>query len=97
MFQQVNIAVQIIPFSKKKEVYKLVDQAIAVIQASGIKHQVCPFETVLEGNYDEIMQTVKAAQKACFDAGADEVLVNMKVQNRKNAPVTIHDKMQKYS
>ena len=87
----------VIIVSKEKEVYNLVDQAIAVIQASGIKHQVCPFETVLEGNYDDIMQTVKAAQKACFDAGADEVLVNMKVQNRKNAPVTIHDKMQKYS
>jgi uncharacterized protein (TIGR00106 family) len=97
MFNQVNIAVQIIPFSKEKEVYAMIDKAIAVIQESGLKHQVCPFETVLEGNYEEIMEVIKKAQKACFDAGADEVLVNLKIQNRKDSKVTIEDKMEKYS
>jgi len=97
MFKKVNIAVQIIPFSKEFEVYSLVDKAIEVIQHSGIKHQVCPFETVLEGEYDAIMHVLKNAQKACLDAGADEVLVNIKIQNRKNADVTLEDKMDKYS
>lgn len=97
MFKQVNIAVQIIPFSKEIDVYPLVDKAIEVIQHSGIKYKVCPFETVLEGEYDAIMQVIKQAQQACLDAGADEVLVNLKIQNRKNTGVTIEDKMQKYS
>jgi len=96
MFQPVNLAVQIIPFSKEKEIYALVDKAIEVIQKSGIKYKVCPFETVLEGNYDDIMDIVKKAQEACFNAGADEVLVNIKIQNRKESAVTINEKMDKY-
>ena len=33
----VNIAVQVIPFSREKELYDLVDMAIGVIQSSGVK------------------------------------------------------------
>jgi uncharacterized protein (TIGR00106 family) len=96
MFKQINLAVQIIPFSKEKKIYALVDKAIEVIQKSGIKYKVCPFETVLEGNYDDIMDIVKKAQEACFRAGADEVIVNIKIQNRKDSAVTINEKMKKY-
>ena len=35
MFNQVNIAVQIIPFSKEQEVYALVDKAIESIHKTG--------------------------------------------------------------
>lgn len=97
MFKKVNIAVQIIPFSKEKELYDIVDKAIEVIKASGIKYQVCPFETVLEGDYNKIMNVIEQAQIACFNAGAEEVLVNIKIQNRKDSEVTIQEKMHKYS
>lgn len=96
MKNYVNIAVQVLPKSKTKEAYDLVDDAIKVIDMSGLKYRVCPFETVLEGPYDKIMEVVEKLQETCFNNGADELLVYLKIQNRKNDKVTIEDKMAKY-
>jgi len=92
----VNIAVQVLPKSETKETYDLVDEAIEVIKQSGLKFQVCPFETAIEGPYDEIMKLVEQVQKVCFQKGADELLVYIKIQNRKDSKVTIDEKMKKY-
>jgi len=96
MDKKINLALQIIPKSRDKDVYALVDEAIAVIQNSGLKYEVCPFETVMEGEYEEIMKVVKEAQKASFDAGAEELLVNIKMQVRKGSDVSIEEKTGKY-
>ena len=96
MSKIVNIAVQVLPKSTNNDTYQIVDKAIEVIQKSGVKYRVCPFETVMEGEYDELMQIIKKVQQACFDAGAEEVITNIKIQNRKNSDVTIEGKMYKY-
>jgi len=97
MKNYVNIALQVIPKSKTKETYDLVDDAINVIQNSGLKYQVCPFETAIEGPYNEIMQLVEKVQETCFNKGAEELLVYVKIQNRKDSKVTIEEKMKKYT
>ena len=92
----VNIALQILPSSATIHPYKLVDKAIEVIAASGLKYRVTPFETVMEGEYDKIMEIVKQAQQACYDAGADSLMTYIKIQSSKDSDVTIEDKMEKY-
>ena len=92
----VNIAIQVIPFSRERELYDLVDLAIQVIQNAGIKYRVCPFETVMEGDYDRLMEVVKQCQQVCLDNGAEQVLVNLKIQHRRKGDVRISDKMGKY-
>ncbi|MGC9375705.1 MAG: MTH1187 family thiamine-binding protein [Bacteroidales bacterium] len=96
MNHQVNVAVQVLPKSRIKEPYALVDEAIKVINDSGLRYRVCPFETVIEGPYQDIMSVVEKLQEVCFEKGADEMLVYVKIQNRKDGNVTIEDKMEKY-
>ena len=96
MDHKINLALQIIPKSDKHYLYTLVDKAIEVIQKSGLKYEVCPFETVMEGGYEEILAVVKKAQTACFEAGAEELLINIKMQVRKDGSVTIEEKTGKY-
>ena len=74
MNNTVNIALQILPTSKTVHPYSIVDAAIAVIAASGLKYRVTPFETVMEGSYDRIMEVVNLAQQACYDAGAESLM-----------------------
>ena len=97
MKNYVNIALQVLPKSKTRETYDLVDDAIELISQSGLKYQVCPFETVIEGPYNEIMELIEKVQTVCFTKGADELLVYIKIQNRKDSKVTIEEKMKKYS
>ena len=97
MNQQVNIALQIIPRSDLKDAYAIVDTAIAVIKNSGVKHLVTPFETVMEGDYDELMAIVKQVQEKCYNQGMDSAIVYMKIQSNKKEPVRISDKLAKYT
>ena len=95
MNKTVNIALQILPTSKTIHPYNLVDKAIEVISASGIKYRVTPFETVMEGTYDEIMEIVKQAQEACYAAGAESLMTYVKIQSS-ITDVSIEDKTGKY-
>lgn len=93
----INLALQILPTGKpKEEAYGLVDEAIKVIQASGLRYEVCPFETVIEGPYEEVMKVAEAAQQACFVNGATDLLVYMKLQRSQEKSVAIDDKIGKY-
>jgi len=96
MKNQINLAIQVLPRSATKGTYELVDVAIELIQKSGLNYQVCPFETVIEGPYDEIMKLVKNIHETVYEAGADEMITNIKIQTRKNQDVYIDDKMNKY-
>lgn len=95
--KKVNIAFQILPSAAtKQERYALVDEAIKIIQDSGLKYRVCPFETVMEGSYEAIMEVIEKAQQACFDAGAADLLAYIKIQRSNNEDVHIEDKTGKY-
>jgi len=95
MFKKINVALQVLPSSNSVHPYAIVDKAIEVIAASGLRYKVTPFETVIEGSYDEIMKTVKLAQEACYEAGADNMMTYIKIQTSKS-DVSIDDKMHKY-
>lgn len=92
----INLAIQVIPKAKDSHPYQIVDSAIEVIQKSGLKYRVCPMETVIEGPYDSVMELVKKVQLVCFNVGAHELLINIKIQTRYPKDVTIEEKMEKY-
>jgi uncharacterized protein (TIGR00106 family) len=96
MFKQVNVALQILPSSNSKHPYDIVDKAIEIIRLSGIKYRVCPFETVMEGDYDSIMSIIKKVHITCLEFGADSFLSFIKIQVDKNKDITIEDKTGKY-
>jgi len=92
MENQIHFAIQIVPIAQSKNLYKIIDEAINVIKQSGLRYEVGPMETVIQGDYDSVFAIAKKAQQVCFDAGADEIVVNMKVHARKNSDVTWEEK-----
>lgn len=92
----INLGIQIVPKSKTKDTYSLVDEAIRVIQKSGVSYTVTPFETVMEGPQEKLMAIAQKAQEAVLAAGADEVLVYYRIQVRKGADVTMEEKTGKF-
>lgn len=96
MKHQVHVAIQIVPISKGHP-YPIIDNAIAVIEKSGVEYRVGAMETVMQGDYKKLMSIVQEAQEACLEAGAEEVVVTIKVHARKNGDVTWEEKLEKYS
>ncbi|MBO9310005.1 MAG: thiamine-binding protein [Chloroflexi bacterium] len=89
----VTVSVQVVPLCD--EPYPVIDQAIAAIKASGIRHEVCPMETVLEGTLDACLAAARAAHEACFAAGARRTVTYIKISDSVNG-TTIDEKMAKY-
>lgn len=89
----VNVSVQVLPLIE--DLYPVVDKAIEVIAQSGVKYEVCPMETVMEGPLDELIEVAKAAHRACFEAGADKVVTIIKIGDALGG-TTIEEKVGKY-
>ncbi len=96
MDKKINVAVQILPFGQSIDKYAIIDKAIEVVQQSGLKHKVCPFETVIEGYYDEIFEIIKKMQQEAYKHGAEALLVNIRIQSMKGKDVFIRDKLKNY-
>lgn len=95
MKNTINATLQVLPSGGKLHPYEYVDKAIEVISQSGLTYRVCPFETVVEGSYDEVMDVFKKAQEACYQAGAERVMAYFKIQSAVEE-VSIADKIAKY-
>ncbi len=97
MSHNVNLAIQILPLRMDKtDAYAAIDKAIACVRESGLKYEVCPFETVIEGPYDKVMQLMNDMQDACYNNGVQELLVNMKLHRSIENDMAIDDKIGKY-
>lgn len=93
---KINVAIQVLPEADGKIKYDLVDKAIEAIQKTGFKYQVCPFETVIECEFNELSGLIETIHEACEVAGTERMIMNLKVQSNFANNVTIEDKMKKY-
>lgn len=61
--------------------YKHVDAAIAVIQASGLRHEVHALGTVVEGPPEKVWPLLRAIHQATLASGAERTLSVIKVSS----------------
>lgn len=91
----VNLAFQVIPGTKDIHPYTVVDKAIKIVQGSGVKYEVGPMETTMEGELDLLLEIVKKAQEECITAGAERVMTFIKIEYNPQG-VSMDAKVKKY-
>ena len=91
----VNVSLQVLPLVKDKDLYGVVDKVIEYIASSGVKYEVGPMETTMEGELSELLKIVEKAQSICTDAGAERVTSVVKI-DYKPTGVTMKEKIGKY-
>src|ERR1044072_2179518 len=92
----INASIQIVPIVLDKHPYEWVDDAIAVIQKSRIKHEVTPFATILEGTYDEVMKVIHEVNEFLYAKGCAEWISNLQIQVRSAGNITGEEKTEKF-
>jgi len=92
----INASIQIVPIVRDKHPYEWVDEAIAIIQQSGIKYDVGPFATVLEGTYVQVMEVIHQVNQYLFAKGCAEWIANVQVQIRSDSDITAGEKTEKF-
>jgi uncharacterized protein (TIGR00106 family) len=89
----VTVSFQVIPICD--DPYPVVDKAIEAVDRSGVRYEVGPHETTMEGELDDLLEVVKAGHRACFEAGAQRVVTFVKIVDAVGG-TTIADKVAKY-
>ena len=85
------------PAGTADNVYKHVDAAIAVIQASGLRYEVHGMGTVVEGPPEKIWPLLQAVHEATLAAGAERTLSIIKVSGGSQAGgVRVEDLVRKF-
>ena len=94
-----SIAIQILPqVSDKNELIRIVDEVIDYIKSTGLRYEVGPFETAIEGDdMDQLMDIAKECQHVAVQAGAPEVYTYIKVVYKPEGEIlTIDQKITKH-
>jgi len=98
MKPEASLAIQVLPQSAMgNEVLRIVDKVIAYIKSTGLKSVVGPFETVIEGDFDRLMDIARDCQLICIREGAGSLLTYMKMSYNPNGGVwSIDEKTAKH-
>jgi len=98
MKPQASLAIQVLPRpAAGDEVLRIVDKVIDYIKSSGLNSVVGPFETVIEGDFDRLMDIAKECQLICIREGAASLLTYMKIAYNPNGGVwSIEEKTAKH-
>ena len=94
-----SVAIQVLPMSAKddEDLCRMVDEVIAYIKSTGLHYVVGPFETTIEGDYDELMDIVKECQHVAERAGCKAMSVYVKISYKPEGDVlTIEKKVSKH-
>ncbi len=92
----INASIQIVPIVQDKHPYEWVDEAIAIIEQSGIKYEVGAFATVIEGNYDAVMNVINDVNEYLYSKGCHEWITNVQIQIRSKGDMTADEKTDKF-
>lgn len=92
----VNASIQILPVVQDRHPYEWVDEGIAIIQRSGIKHEIGPFATVVEGRYEEVIAVINAINEHLYTRHCNEWITSIQLQIRSGGDITGEEKVGKF-
>ena len=93
-----SVAIQVLPqVGTDEEVIRIVDEVIDYIRGTGVSYYVGPFETTMEGEYEELMEIIKQCQHIAIQSGCSSVASYVKIVYKPESEVlTIDEKVAKH-
>lgn len=92
-----SIAIQVLPAVEGNDVIRVVDKVIEYLNSTGLKVFVGPFETTLEGDFEQLMEILKRCQLICIEEGAPSVMSYVKICYNPGGGIwTIDEKVTKH-
>jgi len=92
-----SVAIQVLPKVEGEELIRVVDKVIAYLKSTGLNVYVGPFESTIEGEYEQLMDIVRRCQLICIEEGAPSVMSYVKISYKPEGGIlTIDEKVTKH-
>jgi len=89
------VEVSVIPLgTSTPSVGDYVVASLKVLKKSGLKYELTPMGTVIEGDLDVILSIIRQMHEACFKNEIKRVVTFIKIDDRRDKTATIEDKVQ---
>jgi uncharacterized protein (TIGR00106 family) len=80
------------PFDKGASLSKYVARSLDIIDRSGLPYQLTPMGTILEGEWDQVMDVVRACHERMSE-DCDRISVSIKIDSRKGKSGRLQSKI----
>ena len=87
------LGISLIPVGTKSASFSSsITGAVRTIENSGLKYQVTPTETIIEGELDELLEVAKEIHQNAL-SGANRVVTNITIDDRKDKQIDMQDQV----
>ncbi|MFZ7104040.1 MAG: MTH1187 family thiamine-binding protein [Peptococcaceae bacterium] len=83
----------VVPLGTGTSISKYVAQCHEVLDRSGLKYQLTPMGTVVEGSLAEIMAIAEKMHEVPFQNGAQRVSTSIRIDDRRDKEITMEGKI----
>lgn len=79
------VELSIVPLGvEKTSLSSYVAQALRVLKKSSLEHQLTAMGTIITGDLDEILATIRQMHESFFDGGVQRVLTQIRIDDRRD-------------
>jgi uncharacterized protein (TIGR00106 family) len=82
----------IVPIDKGTSLSPYVAECLRIVQDSGLKHQLTPMGTVLEGEAGKVMATIMACHSRVLEM-SERVVTSISIDDRRDRPADMERKV----
>ena len=82
----------IVPIGTGNGIGDKIAQVLKIVDASGMPYKINPMGTVIEGEWDDVMELIKKCHTTIMKSG-ERALVNITIDDRKERPNRIDEKV----
>lgn len=96
MKEQVVAEISVVPLgTSSPSVSQHVAACLDILkEAQGIHYQLTAMGTIVEGPLERVLEVAKLMHRACFNMGVQRVVTTIKIDERKDKPLTIGGKVE---
>ena len=89
------IDISVVPVgTAKPSVSEYVAGAVRILQKEpGIKYELTAMNTIIEGDLEKLLSLAQRMHRSAFDAGAKRVVTTIRIDERRDKPLTIEGKI----
>lgn len=82
----------IVPVGAGLSISPFVAECLRIVEGSGLKHQLTPMGTVLEGDGEKVMATIMACHSRVLQM-SERVVTSIKIDDRRDRPADMEGKV----
>jgi len=89
------IDISVVPVgTQSPSVSRFVAGAVKILRDEpGIKYELTAMNTIIEGDLDKLLALAQRMHRSAFDAGAVRVVTTIRIDERRDKPLTIEGKV----